>query len=161
MVQYPDEYSCRRRLIAAWRPPLQKEVLCRGITVEFSSIEDVLEKAKDIEDFSQYDIGSRNANDGNDVATTTYKPVVKTPKPMFYQTYKTTGHTQRNHTLVSHPQTTAKASNSHPHVTSSMGAPPKEGELCCYECGQKGHIKPQCSKLKGKQRVACFGTCQD
>ena len=24
----------------------------------------------------------------------------------------------------------------------------------CYECGQKGHIKPQCPKLKGKQRVA-------
>ena len=49
---------------------------------------------------------------------------------------------------------TAKASNSHPHVASSTGAPPKEGELQCYECGQKGHIKPQCPKLKGKQRVA-------
>ena len=24
----------------------------------------------------------------------------------------------------------------------------------CYECGQKGHIKAQCPKLKGKQRVA-------
>ena len=41
-----------------------------------------------------------------------------------------------------------------PHVPSSIGAPSKEGELCCYECGQKGHIKPQCPKLKGKQRVA-------
>ena len=49
---------------------------------------------------------------------------------------------------------TVKASNSHPHVTSSMEAPSKEGELCCYECGQKGHIKPQCPKLKGKQQVA-------
>ena len=52
MVQYPDEYSCRRRLIAALRPPLQKEVHCRGITPEFSSIEDILEKAKDNEDSS-------------------------------------------------------------------------------------------------------------
>ena len=50
MVQYPDEYSCRRQLIAALRPPLQKEVLRRGITAEFSSIEDILEKAKDIKD---------------------------------------------------------------------------------------------------------------
>ena len=73
---------------------------------------------------------------------------------MFYPAYKTAGHTQRNHTPVSHPQTTAKASNSHPHVASSTGAPPKEGELKCYECGQKGHIKPQCAKLKGKQRVS-------
>ena len=52
MVQYPDEYSCRRQLIATLRPSLQKEVLCRGITAEFSSMEDILEKAKDIEDSS-------------------------------------------------------------------------------------------------------------
>ena len=51
MVQYPNNYSCRRWLIAALRPPLHKEVLRRGITAEFSSIEDILEKAEDIEDF--------------------------------------------------------------------------------------------------------------
>ena len=41
------------------RPSLQKEVLHRGITAGFSSIEDILEKAKDIEDSSRYDIGSQ------------------------------------------------------------------------------------------------------
>ena len=50
MVQYLDDYSFRRRLIAALRPSLQKEVLCRGIIMEFSSMQDILEKAKDIED---------------------------------------------------------------------------------------------------------------
>ena len=35
-----------------------------------------------------------------------------------------------------------------------MGVFLKEGELWCYKCGQKGHIKPQCPKLKGKQWVA-------
>ena len=39
MVQYLDDYSFRRQLIAALRPSLQKEVLCRGITVEFSSMQ--------------------------------------------------------------------------------------------------------------------------
>ena len=58
MVQYPDDYSFRRRLIAALRPSLQKEVLCRGITAEFSSMQNIPEKAKDIEDSSCYDIGS-------------------------------------------------------------------------------------------------------
>ena len=58
MVQYLDDYSFRRWLIAALRPSLQKEVLHRGITVEFSSMQDILEKAKDIEDSSRYDIGS-------------------------------------------------------------------------------------------------------
>ena len=151
MVQYTDKYLCRRWLIAALRLSLQKEVLRRGVTAEFSSIEDILEKAKDIEDSSRYDIGSRNANDGNDVATTAYNPAVRPLKPMFYPTYKIAGNTQRNHTPVSRPQMTAKASNSRPHVASSTGAPPKEGELRCYECGQRGHIKPLCPKLKGKQ----------
>ena len=56
MVQYPDDYLFRRQLIAALRLSLQKEVLCRGITVEFSSMQDILEKVKDIEDSLQYDI---------------------------------------------------------------------------------------------------------
>ena len=59
MVQYLDDYSFRRQLIATLRPSLQKEVLHRGITAEFSSMQDILEKVKDIEDSLHYDIGSR------------------------------------------------------------------------------------------------------
>ena len=58
MVQYPYDYLFRRQLIATLRPSLQKEVLCRGITAEFSSMQDILEKVKDIEDSSRYDIRS-------------------------------------------------------------------------------------------------------
>ena len=58
IMQYLDDYSFRRQLIAALRPSLQKEVLHRGITAEFSSMQDILEKAKDIEDSSWYNIGS-------------------------------------------------------------------------------------------------------
>ena len=36
---------------------MQKEVLCRGIIVEFRSMQDILEKAKDTDDSSQYNIG--------------------------------------------------------------------------------------------------------
>ena len=58
MVQYPDDYLFRRRLIATLRPSLQKEVLRRGITAEFSTMQDILEKAKDIKDSLHYDIRS-------------------------------------------------------------------------------------------------------
>ena len=58
MVQYLDDYSFRRWLIATLRPSLQKEVLCRVITAEFSSMQDILEKVKVIEDSSHYDIRS-------------------------------------------------------------------------------------------------------
>ena len=63
MVQYLDDYSFRRQLIATLRPSLKKEVLCRGITVEFSSMQDMLEKAKDIEDSLWYDIRSQVSAD--------------------------------------------------------------------------------------------------
>ena len=111
-------------------------------------MEDILEKAKDIKDSSQYDIGSRTANDIIDIAPTAYRPMVKTSKPMFYQAQKTYELSQRNPKPVSHLQMTVKANNSRPHVPSGTGAPSKEGEL---HCGQKGHIKPQCPKLEGKQ----------
>ena len=56
----------------------------------------------------------------------------------------------------SKPPIWMKSSSFHPHVhnITGTGTPLKEGELRCYECGQKGHITPQCPKLKGKQRVA-------
>ena len=73
---------------------------------------------------------------------------------MFYQPQRTIGSIQRNPKPVSRPEMAVKVSNSHPHIPSGTGTPLKEGELCCYESGQKGHIKPQCPKLKGKQQVA-------
>ena len=50
MVQYLDNSSFKRCLLSTLTPSLQKEVLCRGITAEFSSIQEILEKYKDIED---------------------------------------------------------------------------------------------------------------
>ena len=52
MVQYLDDYSFKRQLLSALRPSLQKEVQHRGIMAEFSSIQEILEKSKDIEDSS-------------------------------------------------------------------------------------------------------------
>ena len=50
----------------------------------------------------------------------------------------------------------SRASSNYLHIpiTAGIEAPPKEGKLKCYKCGQKGHFKPQYSKLKGKQRIA-------
>ena len=39
-----------------------------------------------------------------------------------------------------------------PEATGKL--PSKEGELKCYECGQKGHMRPQCLKLRNQRIVA-------
>ena len=38
--------------------------------------------------------------------------------------------------------------NTHKIPETTDKQPLKEGELKCYECGQKGHMRPQCLKLR-------------
>ena len=40
------------------------------------------------------------------------------------------------------------SSNTHKIPEATGKQPSKEGELKCYECGQKGHMRPQCPKLR-------------
>ena len=140
------------------RSSLQKVVLHREIITEFSSIQEILEKSKDIKDSSQYEIRLRIIQEESVLQNSAYKPTPRTSKPMPNNNHKSGGFMKRSNKSVTRykPPVQLKASNFHPHVPNITGAdtPLKEGELRCYECGQKGHIKPQCPKLKGKQRVA-------
>ena len=40
------------------------------------------------------------------------------------------------------------SSNTHKIPETTGKQPLKEGELICYKCGQKGHMQPQCPKLR-------------
>ena len=42
------------------------------------------------------------------------------------------------------------SSNTHKIPETTGKQPSKEGELKCYECGQKGHMRPQCPKLRSQ-----------
>ena len=42
------------------------------------------------------------------------------------------------------------SSNTHKIPETTGKQPLKEGELKCYECGQKGHMRPQCLKLRNR-----------
>ena len=157
MVQYLDDYLFQRHLLSTLRPSLQKEVLHRGITTEFSSIQEILEKSKNIEDSSWYDIGSRVVQEDTVLHHSVYRIAPRTSKPMFNPSHKSSGFMSRPNKSVagSKPPIQTKSTSFHQHVPNITGTntPPKEGELRCFECEQKGHIKPQCPKLKGKQRV--------
>ena len=139
MVQYPDDYSFRRWLIAALRPSLQKEVLHRGITVEFSSMQDILEKAKDIEDSLRYDIGSQMSVETAHGSTHANQSMAKSYKRMIEVAPKgTTGQIRTNRQVIQPFQRTSSNTHKIPETTGKQ--PSKEGKLKCYECGQKGHM---------------------
>ena len=149
MVQYPDDYSFRRWLIATLRPSLQKEVLHRGITAEFSSMQDILEKAKDMEDSLWYDIGSQVSLDVMHSNAYANHVMVKSPKQMIGAVLKgTVGQTMTNRQV---PKLIWNMSSNTCKIPEISGKQPsKEGELKCYKCGQKGHMWPQCSKLRNR-----------
>ena len=137
MVQYLDDYSFRRRLIATLRPSLQKEVLRRGITAEFSSMQDILEKVKDIEDSSRYDIGSRMSVKTVHRSAHANQSVAKSYKQMIEVALKgTTGQIRTNWQVTQPIRKTSSNTRKIPETTGKQ--PLKEGELRCYECGQKG-----------------------
>ena len=139
MVQYLDDHSFRRQLIAALRPSLQKEVLRRGNTVEFSSMQDILEKAKDIEDSSCYDIGPQMSVETAHRSTQANQSMARSSKQMIEVAPKgTTGQIRMNRPVT---QPIWKMSSNTCKIPETTGKQPsKEGELKCYECGQKGHM---------------------
>ena len=58
----------------------------------------------------------------------------------------TTGQTTTNRQAT---QPIWKTSSNTHEIPETIGKQPsKEGELKCYKCGQKGHIRPQCPKLR-------------
>ena len=139
MVQYLDNYSFRRRLIAALRPSLQKEALRRGITVEFSSMQDILEKAKDIKDSLQYDIRSQMSIKATHNNVYANQSMAKSSKQMIGVALRgTTGQTMTNRQVTQPIQKMSSNTCKIPETTGKQ--PSKEGELKCYECGQQGHM---------------------
>ena len=60
----------------------------------------------------------------------------------------TTGHTRMNRQVAQPIWKTSSNTHKIPETTGKQ--PSKEGELKCYECGQKGHMRPQCPKLRSQ-----------
>ena len=57
MIHPPDVYTFRKHSVSALHDTLRNEVLKKGYTAKFSTIEQIFEAAQMIEDASQYHIG--------------------------------------------------------------------------------------------------------
>ena len=65
----------------------------------------------------------------------------------------TTGQIRTNRQVTQPIQKTSSNTRKIPETTGKQ--PSKEGKLKCYKCGQKGHMRPQCPKLRS-QRIAAL-----
>ena len=115
--------------------------------MEFSSMQDILEKVKDIEDSLQYDIRSQISLEAVHTSTYMNNAMARSSKWMIGTVLKgTAGQTMMNRQSSKPIQNMSSNTRKIPETTSEQ--PSKEDELKCYECGQKGHMRPQCLKLR-------------
>ena len=64
----------------------------------------------------------------------------------------TTGQIRLNRQVTQPIQRMSSNTRKIPETTGKQ--PSKEGKLKCYECGQKGHMRPQCPKLRSRRIAA-------
>ena len=102
-------------------------------------MQDILEKAKDIEDSSCYDIGSRMSVETAHGSAHANQSMARSSKQMIKVAMKGTTEQIRMNRQVTQP--IRKTSSNTCKIPETTGKQPlKEGELKCYECGQKGHM---------------------
>ena len=102
-------------------------------------MQDILEKTKDIEDSSRYDIRSQMSIKAIHSSVYANQSVAKSSKQMIRVAPRgTTEQTMTNRQVTQPIQ--KMSSNTHKIPETTGKQPLKEGELKCYECGQKGHM---------------------
>ena len=160
------EYTMRWRFLAALRDPLRREVLTRGYTAEFHTLEQLAEVATSIEDAVHYDMGtlildvlgstnvaqqklgphqaqaiitSRLQTSGLRLTTMASKgPPIMQTKPPAYKG-------------VSCPQPSQRKPT---EFRAAPGVAPGRAGPVCYRCGQPGHIQSDCPQLPERLHAA-------
>ena len=75
--------------------------------------------------------------------------MAKSSKQMIEVALKgTTGQIRTNRQVAQPIRKTSSNTHKIPEITGKQ--PSKEGKLKCYECGQKGHMRPQCPTLRSQ-----------
>ena len=102
-------------------------------------MQDILEKVKDIKDSSWYDIRSQMSVEATHNNVYANQNMVISSKRMIGVAPRgTTGQMTMNRQVPKPIQNMSSNTYKIPETTGKQ--PSKEGELKCYECGQKGHM---------------------
>ena len=102
-------------------------------------MQDILEKAKDIEDSLHYDIRFQMPVETAHSSVHANQSMAKSFKWMMEVALKGTTGQIRTNRQVAQP-IRKMSSNTHKIPETTGKQPSKEGKLKCYECGPKGHM---------------------
>ena len=170
LAQYPDPYSFKRRLLKGMPAEYRQHLaLYDGISAEHSSIDDIVQKARQLEKT----LISLKLGQGTDKPST---PASTSPAGSGYQrpmgsqekTRSRSNPTRRQQGRVgvrggSQPQrATTKPSSSGDRgkaTTQTQGSPKGDtSKLTCYRCGKVGHIAsdPKCPQYKKTEQRQIF-----
>ena len=169
MIHPPDVYMFCKQLVSALHDLLCNEVLKKGYNAEFSTINQLYETARMIEEASRYNHGMR--------CTENMHTAVSNTKPTAYKTLLLMGQSRTvigKENIVHRTQTTCTYNAPKPEqktvqVKDSLTKlsyqqkplpqlPKREGNsmnVACYKCGQAGYIRTNCPHLM-KVRTAAI-----
>jgi Zinc knuckle len=159
-------YTFCKRFIAALCEPLRNEVLKRGFNAEFSTIEQLYETARILEDATCYHHGmhcpeSMQSTSSQPHKSVTYRPagpvtVSSRPVPQIRAPLTLPAQSRTMSAPRPEPWTTGSGlnPNNYPQRGNNAHKPPRNAggdrvnnigsNVVCYECGQPGHMRPNC-----------------
>ena len=91
MIHPPDVYTFCKRFVAALRESLRNEVLKKGYNAEFSTIEQLYETARMVEEASRYNHGMRCVENATAMAASSAKLTAQKTRPQTGQTRASLG----------------------------------------------------------------------
>ena len=154
MIHLPNIYTFHKRFVSTLHYSLHNEVLKKGYNTEFSTIEQLYETARMIDQASYYNHGMRHVESAHKAASNT-KPAAYKTQPLTGQSRTVIGRENMVHCMqIMRAYTAPKLEQKNVQVKDSsalpsyrqkpLPQPPKrEGNsmnVTCYECGQPGHI---------------------
>ena len=167
----PNEYTMRRRFLAALRDPLRQEVLTRGYTAEFHTLEQLAEVATSIEDAVHYDMGKWiiNVLGSTNVAQQKLGPhwawVIITSRLQTSGPRPTTMASKGLPILQMKPPAYKGASRPQPsqhkpaEIRAVPGVAPRRAGPICFRCGQPDYIQSDCPQPP--ERPCMAATCME
>ena len=177
MIHPPDVYTFCKWFVSALRDSLCNEVLKKGYNAKFSTIDQLYETARMIEEASHYNHGMQRSKNTHTAVSNT-KPAAHKTLLLMVQLRTIIGRENVVHCMQptctyntpKPEQKTVQVKDSSTKLSywqkPLLRLPEREGNsmnITCYECGQAGHIRTNCPHLT-KVRTAAIradGTEED